>query len=1485
MHHPRKSFDRLSTIAYKKRRILYCGIRIVQKRRNRSMRFYILSDLHIGNTVQANDACEILKKLCCEIRKNTVPDETVLFIVLGDIANKGEAKSFEIAENCLKLIKQELKDFNVRFEFVPGNHDLDKENNNLVLFDNLISKFGSNYTYAKRSVFSKVYENVNFIFADSTLSRDHRAPGKLDIDSIKQEIKINMSNVLFCHHALTQELGGGHDIVENSAEVYERLNQLSIAFYFHGHVHRTNATIPANGLVEIGCGSLSADISWDNSLFHQFSVGCIQDGSIIYVERWVDTSDGSGLFAENQIYPQKRTFADPDMVLKQKYEPVSDYISRVVLPYEVASLDSISRFLSNNKEMSLNDVVEKHAKVLLLSDAGMGKSIELQNVAYSMQTKWHTFLFSLKNYTEQSVYELLPTGYKSLSPSRYMLLFDGYDELNNDCREEFEKKVRIFAEENPGVRIVISSRANFCRLNDENQYNKLPEYKVFVLDKLKTEAITKFLGDKYIDKTKFYDVSQFKKVFDLLSNPFYLTRLAEIFLIDNDLPPKTELMEKLIEMSFSVDNKKFPGNLEDHYQSLFAQLEKVAFAMQLMNQTDFDDREEYQRLFDYESRELVKKSGLLNQSGNVWTFIHNNFREYLAARFLSKLPQTDAISIFSDGKNVKPSWVNTIGYLIGFNLTWDLFGWLTLHSPSALVKFEPDRLPEDKRIDVFKRIFTKYEETSLYFYDEYCDERELANFANSIEVINFLIEKINKSSNVPSQYNAINILRHFHSLFGLNEKVKDCLISCCKCYPETPKQICRLCLLALGELKLYDSELTSFFMDLFGASDEDYIRLGMYEYLISSGETDLHVEYFLSGIKYIEYSISNEDVRIGNERTELIESLKQMSTVDSIKAMLKFFAEERHFHFYDSEKVISATINAAICLFKEGNSELYSVALECYEVATKKWSQIMTKALADFFVKTDTLHLAIAFLAELFAREPQHISDLIYEDENSIEYLKEAYLKNKIKSSTFVENVVWYVRDANKYRVYAEIIRSKDSIDIPEYKEPINYDVLRFNGMQEFFDALFDINSRTTLLCQMLNSIDGNDVLVGEILESDKKVEAYSAQWYLQSAIYRYAAPNTRVADFFNIYDVEAFIIHVFSDYLEKESKLILSAYQKQFLEDAINKMIGQGIFVDAIKYHQGGYNLKAHVPEVLDIILHFQMHVDEDALLSLTEVPAFHFDRDKNSFKFEFLESQLGKDKLKSRLLDNVKNDRVKDMVLEDHIDFFYLHNDDALVETALGVCRNTSEYSSLRASAWKYLWSVLGVEYISKEIIPYANGEFLVEINGKCKDIDKKVMCEAMEKQYRMMPDIHLLSHMITLGSKLALKQYLKQVKERKKPPENCGINVDGPTAAIETVKNPEYISILNKLFKLTLKKDFVDLKFRGLQSTLIRAFINCGPDTYNKTIKMIKKLAKKNFKNKDNFHYCNYVISEIESAQRTSIDTPMTVDEVKNLFKKCN
>ena len=86
--------------------------------------------------------------------------------------------------------------------------------------------------------------------------------------------------------------------------------------------------------------------------------------------------------------------------------------------------------------------------------------------------------------------------------------------------------------------------------------------------------------------------------------------------------------------------------------------------MQLMQISVLDDVGEYQELFGLEDRKLLKYSGLLRKEGTRWRFSHNNFKEYLAAKFLSTLPREDAIRYFSGGQNIKMSWVNTFGFFV-----------------------------------------------------------------------------------------------------------------------------------------------------------------------------------------------------------------------------------------------------------------------------------------------------------------------------------------------------------------------------------------------------------------------------------------------------------------------------------------------------------------------------------------------------------------------------------------------------------------------------------------------------------------------------------------------------------------------------------------------------------------------------------------------------------------------------------------------------
>lgn len=1443
------------------------------------MRFYILSDLHLRAEVETYKASDRIKKLCSKIRRSTDIGEDILFIVLGDIANKGEILSFDTARENLSLILAELKEYSVKFEFVPGNHDI--ESGSLGLFDQLTSVYGNSHSYESNSAYSSVYDGVNFIFADSTLSRDYAAPGRLDISAIRANVKQGLTNILFCHHAISHGHGSPHDVIEDSATVLAQLNSMGISYFFHGHVHDANITIPEDGLVEIGCGSLSGGISWLPSVFHQFLAGYIQDSRIALIERWIDTEDGHGDFALNELYPKPKEFSDPDGIDRIPYAPVADYISRWVSVYEDATQSSFARLMSQEKQIHLREAVQKNKKVLLLCDAGMGKSIELNNLAYELSDRFHTFLYSLENYAGQDIEELLPDTYKQLPPNRIALLLDGYDEVDNNLVKIFRKKLKLYVQDAIGINIVISSRSNFCGNENSNKSRTFPGFYVYVLERLSVEDTRTHLKSKGIIITQFWTCARVKGVSDFVFNPFYLFRLSDIYTKENDLPSKNQLMDKLITETFDVDELKFSGDLGDRYLELFTSLETLAVAMQLMHKQSFEDREEYQALISLSERELIKKSGLLKREGAGWKFLHNNFREYLAARCLSRLPKEFAIPIFYDGTNIKPYWVNTLGYLTGFDLGWSLIDWLMENSPSALVKFEADRLNVELRIEVFKRIFDKFESLRLHFNDDLCDEAELAHFVGSNEVLSFLLNRISAPQHYVSQYTAVNILRYYPSLFDKENTVRKILLDCCDRYPATHKTICRLAMLALCQQKLQTPETTRRLMEKFGDVDEDYIRLGMYEYLLETQEYNSYVEYCLSGIKFITYRLNDEDEsRIGDEAFELVNCLKSMSTVESITLLLRWFSRETHPDFYDSDKVLASAITSAATLYQAGHAELFDSILSFYLESAKAWNTTASNAMAKFFVKTGTQYSAALLAATQFEDEPHRMSDLVHSDLTVIEYLKTAYLDGSLKSHrAFREIVLWYVRDEMKYAEYAALIKETDNIDLPEYKAPTDYDALKRKSAQEYFEILFDVEKRKTLTAQLLKAIDDPDLTTKQLLEVDIEADHHSVLRHLRTAMYHYG-PDIKVSEFFGRIDIDEFILWSSSRFLSEKSTVIPTKAQKEKLTEIVASILERRSFENSVIYYPHGFSLKSLTAELLSVIQYLDYPLDEATLLDLTELPANIFDKNNEQAKYVYLQQRLSTEKLKLRLVRNVETQRVKSMVLKDHIEFFDSCKDSSLAEYALKMCNDQSD-TYLRSIAWRYLYHTLGAEYVADEILPIAGEELLLEIDSACKDISKKKLCEAMECEYKKKPSMQLQAHLITFGSSIAINDYATKVSIDKHPPEGAGVHIDGPTAAISSISNPVFLPQLEVLLVTVFDPDFEDCSWRGLRDSLARAFVNCGTTAYGETLELLMKHRPPADVNEGNYRYCNYTIEEIEHARKSSLDTPKTLSEAKAIL----
>lgn len=397
-------------------------------------------------------------------------------------------------------------------------------------------------------------------------------------------------------------------------------------------------------------------------------------------------------------YSSRTPYVSLDTVSKELYGIPGDYIPRKVVPHTVAMLDIFERAFQESEPLSMTEALEESDHLLILSDAGHGKSIELQNLAGILsKTPLFPFLYSLGPYCGGTICALLPEPYRVLPPEYLVLLFDGYDEMQENERSEFMRRLQSFLRDHPSVKVVISSRSNFCKAEVENRSQTFRGFQVYDLDDLTDTDIQEFLSRQAVDIDRFMAAVKQSETGYLLQNPFYLTRLVRLYQKYGQLPGKAEVMDYLI-----LDDPKFQGDLEERRRDLFVLLEKAAFAMQLMQRSALDDVVEYQELFGLEDRKLLKYSGLLRKEGTCWRFSHNNFKEYLAAKFLSALPQEEAIHYFSDGQGIKMSWVNTFGFFVSIAQEWDVKSWALEHAPSALVKFEPDHLELDVRVSIFK---------------------------------------------------------------------------------------------------------------------------------------------------------------------------------------------------------------------------------------------------------------------------------------------------------------------------------------------------------------------------------------------------------------------------------------------------------------------------------------------------------------------------------------------------------------------------------------------------------------------------------------------------------------------------------------------------------------------------------------------------------------------------------------------------------------
>lgn len=332
------------------------------------------------------------------------------------------------------------------------------------------------------------------------------------------------------------------------------------------------------------------DFSYENYVFEGKQLGIIR---IPLQERPSSLHIGYGNLHRDRVYVRRGSStdtADPAEIVRMASSPpssVKPHYFKKVEPYLLRRVcrieDAESYRLYVDKDdvtFDLATIVEHHNHVVLVCDAGTGKSVELRRLAalYSEEgARFHVEFSNLNTYVNQPVSELLCSDWRHVPEENLLIILDGFDEVEAKNRGDAVRRIESFADEHPAAHLLISSRTNFYNTSTEKYPSTLRDFKAFTLLKLDDEAVNGYAASELETKHgAFLQAARRSELHALLRLPFYLIRLVELYKERGALPPsRAGVFEVLLDSRLDHDIARSPEELRGKKQFILCTLERL----------------------------------------------------------------------------------------------------------------------------------------------------------------------------------------------------------------------------------------------------------------------------------------------------------------------------------------------------------------------------------------------------------------------------------------------------------------------------------------------------------------------------------------------------------------------------------------------------------------------------------------------------------------------------------------------------------------------------------------------------------------------------------------------------------------------------------------------------------------------------------------------------------------------------------------------
>ena len=355
---------------------------------------------------------------------------------------------------------------------------------------------------------------------------------------------------------------------------------------------------------------------------------------------------------------------------------------------------------------NINDILKIGNKIIVSGTGGIGKSILFKHLFLNTiaETAYIPVLIELRSFNiydtkdisiYTAIYEcLVDNGFElsdeyfeySLKEGAYIILFDGYDEVNRDKTEKITKEIKELSEKYGKNKFLISSRPSeeFIGWNDFYEVETLKLNKQQALNLIKKLEFDELVKDTFY---KELDRTLYDKYESFASNPLLLNIMLLTFQKHASIPERlNDFYDEAFVTLFNVHDATKDSYVRDIRSGLGCEDFKLVFAYICFKSyfnEEFQFSESRLRVYIKQTREkfdrfnftvenfkedLTQSVCMLVKEGGAYRFSHRSFQEYFAAVYTCKL--VDDVQ-----SKLLLNWIqesNSVSYDSYFTMLFDL---------------------------------------------------------------------------------------------------------------------------------------------------------------------------------------------------------------------------------------------------------------------------------------------------------------------------------------------------------------------------------------------------------------------------------------------------------------------------------------------------------------------------------------------------------------------------------------------------------------------------------------------------------------------------------------------------------------------------------------------------------------------------------------------------------------------------------------------